>query len=486
MRVISPMFSLAGIVAASMATAAPNVSAGCRALQTLLENSLFFVSSSVYKYEAANFWSNTELMAPGCVFRPQSSAQLAEGIVALGNANAQFAVRGGGHMGIRGSNNINGGVLIVMSNLTTLELSKDQWSDVYEYLQKFELTAAGGRLGPVGVPGLLLAGGVNFYGNQVGFSCDTIVNYEIILADGSIVEANKASYPDLFWALKGGSSNFGIVTRFDLETIKSPKVWAGSHTVSAEYIDQFLAAAATYASDIHDPKTHIVPALVFGEPNLASVILFYDSDTISYPDIFKPFTDIPAISSILGFKTVAEFAAETAAVVVDGINDVFVAGTVKGTSYKELLSGISIINQTFFNELPKLYAQIPTANISTIQLDWQPIGADWMKASEAHGGNALGLDSSQIYLCYAEVVEWIGSAYDDVVASWVEETTYKINNATQKAGLYEAFNYIGDAAGFQSIFPGYGAENHQKLRDIAKKYDPQGVFQTLMPGGFKV
>lgn len=84
-----------------MATAAPNVSAGCRALQTLLENSLFFVSSSVYKYEAANFWSNTELMAPGCVFRPQSSAQLAEGIVALGNANAQFAVRGGGHMGIR-------------------------------------------------------------------------------------------------------------------------------------------------------------------------------------------------------------------------------------------------------------------------------------------------------------------------------------------------------------------------------------------------
>lgn len=109
-----------------------------------------------------------------------------------------------------------------------------------------------------------------------------------------------------------------------------------------------------------------------------------------------------------------------------------------------------------------------------------------MEASEARGGNALGLDPSQVYLCYAEVVEWIGSAYDEIVASWVEETTYKINNATQKADLYDAFNYIGDAAGFQSIFPGYGAENHQKLRDIAKKYDSRGVFQTLMPGGFKV
>lgn len=164
----------------------------------------------------------------------------------------------------------------------------------------------------------------------------------------------------------------------------------------------------------------------------------------------------------------------------------FVAGTVVGTTYAELLQGISIINTTFFEHLPKLYDQIPAANISTIQLDWQPIGADWMKASEEKGGNALGLDSSKIYLCYAEVVEWIGSSYDDIVAQWVEETTYAINNATQKAGLYDAFNYMGDAAGFQSIFPGYGEENVSKLQTIAKKYDPNQVFQTLMPGGFKI
>lgn len=44
----------------------------------------------------------------------------------------------------------------------------------------------------------------------------------------------------------------------------------------------------------------------------------------------------------------------------------------------------------------------------------------------------------------------------------------------------------GDAAGFQSIFPGYGADNHEKLKTIAKNYDPEGVFQNLMPGGFKI
>ncbi|KAE8150333.1 hypothetical protein BDV25DRAFT_139898, partial [Aspergillus avenaceus] len=323
MRAASTIFSLAGSVAVDA-----SLSTGCTALSAI-DNAVFYQDSAVYGYEAKHFWSNTELMSPACVFRPQSSTQLADGIKALVDVDAQFAVRGGGHMGIRGSNNIDNGVLIVMSNLTTLSVSEDKstvsigpghtWGDVYAHLEPYGLTAAGGRLGPVGVPGLLLAGGINFYGNQVGFGCDTVKNYEVVLANGSIVNANKTSHPDLFWALKGGSSNFGIVTRFDLEAIKSTKVWAGTHTVSAQYVDRFLEAAATYASNIYDEKTHVVPALVPGDELLASVILFYDSEDESYPEIFKPFTDIPAISSTLDFKTVSEFATETGQMVVPGI-----------------------------------------------------------------------------------------------------------------------------------------------------------------------
>ncbi|EAW14270.1 FAD-binding oxidoreductase [Aspergillus clavatus NRRL 1] len=481
-------------VLAATSALAHQASNGCRALIGSLADATFHTSDVVYAYETQNFWSSTEIMSPGCVFRPQSTSQLADGLQKLVQANAQFAVRGGGHMGIRGSNNIDDGVLIVLSNLTTMALSQDHsvlslgpsycWIDVYEYLELYGLAVAGGRLGPVGVPGLLLAGGISFYGNQVGWACDNVINYEVVLADGSVANANKTSHPDLFWALKGGSSNFGIVTRFDLQTIQSPKIWAGTHTVAAEHVDRFLQAVATYAANISDPKSHIVPALVPGDSLLASVILFYDSEGVAYPNIFNPFTDIPAVSSTLAFKTLAEFATELGAMVVPGINDVF-AGTVVGTTYADLLRGITIINQTFFAGLPKLYAQIPAANISTIQLDWQPIGASWMAATAARGGNALGLDASKVYLCYAEVVEWIGSAYDEIVAAWIEETTYRINNATRAAGLYDPFNYMGDAAGFQSVFPGYGAENLEKLRVVAQRYDPHSVFQTLMPGGFK-
>ncbi|GFN16475.1 hypothetical protein AtubIFM55763_010310 [Aspergillus tubingensis] len=489
--------SLLPLTAAATTAAATATSAGCKTLNKSLSSAVFAPSSTVYQYEAQNFWSNTEIMSPGCVFRPQSAEELSQGVKALVDAEAQFAVRGGGHMGIRGSNNIDKGVLIVMSNLTTLELSDDQsvvsvgpayrWADVYDYLETYDLAVAGGRLGPVGVPGLLLAGGINFYGNQVGFGCDTVINYEVVLANGTIVQANATSHSDLFWALKGGSSNFGLVTRFDMETIPSTQVWAGTYTVSAEYIDRFLEASATYAANISDPKTHIVPAVVpEGNTSVGSVIMFYDSATESYPEIFKPFTDIPAVSSTLGFKTLAEFAAETGALVTPHINDIFVAGTIKATTYDDLYRGISIINSTFAAQLPSLYAQIPTANISIIELDWQPIGASWLEASESRGGNALGLDKDQVYLCYAEVVEWIGSEYDEIVGDWVVETTYKINNATLEAGLYDSFNYMGDAAWFQDIFDGYGQENLAKLQTIAQKYDPHSVFQVLMPGGYKI
>ncbi|KAE8386029.1 hypothetical protein BDV23DRAFT_187672 [Aspergillus alliaceus] len=183
--------------------------------------------------------------------------------------------------------------------------TESRWEDVYAYLGTYGFAAAGGRLGPVCVPGLLLAGGVNFYGNQVGWSCNTVINYEIVLAEGSVVQANKTHSSDLFWALKGGSSNFDIVTRFDLEIIKSPKVWLAPtpfprntwiNSSRHETINTWngllannIQAAATYASNISDPKTHIVPVLVPGDEPLTSVILFYDSEDTSYSEIFKPF-----------------------------------------------------------------------------------------------------------------------------------------------------------------------------------------------------
>lgn len=142
-----------------------------------------------------------------------------------------------------------------MSNLTALEVNEDEnyvwvgpghdWGQVFSYLSKFNLAAAGGRLSPVGVPGLLLAGGVNFHGNQHGWAADNVIEYEIVLANGTVKYATACSDADLFWALKGGSSNFGIVTKFKLNTFPSSQVLAGVYSVTD--IPAFLEVSVTLA-----------------------------------------------------------------------------------------------------------------------------------------------------------------------------------------------------------------------------------------------
>ena len=106
----------------------------------------------------------------------------------------------------------------------------------------------------------------------------------------------------------------------------------------------YIQAAATFAANISDPKTHAVPAVVPGQSVMASVILFYDSDTVSYPDIFKPFTDIPAVSNTLAFKTLSELATETAVQVIPDIKYVL-SRPVPSRPYSTSLLIMSI-NQT--------------------------------------------------------------------------------------------------------------------------------------------
>ncbi|KAL4730994.1 hypothetical protein ACLX1H_003036 [Fusarium chlamydosporum] len=464
---------------------------GCEVLKLTFPNATFSPEDAVYEYESQNFWSNNEILNPACVFRPTSPTEVAEAVKLMALGLTSFAVRGGGHMAIAGANNIDNGPLFVMSNLTTLELVHDKgsvwvgpgldWGRVYRYLGQHKLAAAGGRLSPVGVPGLLLAGGVNFHGNQRGWAADNVLEYELVLSNGTVISVTSESYPDLFWALKGGSNNFGIVTKFRLATFPSEQVYAGVYSVAD--IQGFLKAVANFSAFNTDPLAHIVPQVIAvdEETTIGGAILFYDSDSNPEPECFRPFFDLTAISNTFEKKTLAQFSDETGKLVTPDINDQFIAGTTVGKTYEEILKGVQLVNDGFLNALPELYKVLPVEDRKLISVDWQPIGSLWEKASKKYnpGGNALGLDteSKGTYIAWAEVVEWSGDERNDAIFKWIEDTTWAIANATQKAGVYDPFTYMGDAAGFQNIYDGYGKKNKERLLQISRKYDPLRIFQ---------
>jgi hypothetical protein len=134
----------------------------------------------------------------------------------------------------------------------------NHWQYVYEYLADYGVTVTGGRAGTVGVGGFITGGGNSFHAASHGMACDNVANWEVVLANGSIVNANSTHNSDLWVALKGGSANFGLVTKFDMYSIPfedptKPEIWGGNLiynlSAEAEVIDAFVDFANNIDKD---------------------------------------------------------------------------------------------------------------------------------------------------------------------------------------------------------------------------------------------
>src|SRR5262249_11437778 len=133
------------------------------------------------------------------------------------------AVRGGGH-GVAGTAVCDGGLVIDLSLMKSVEVDPVsrsartqagvRWRELDSATQAFRLAVPGGTDSEVGIAGLTLGGGNGWLMGLYGATCDNLLAAEVVMADGRIVSASSADSPDLFWALRGGGGNFGIVTSF--------------------------------------------------------------------------------------------------------------------------------------------------------------------------------------------------------------------------------------------------------------------------------
>jgi alkanesulfonate monooxygenase SsuD/methylene tetrahydromethanopterin reductase-like flavin-dependent oxidoreductase (luciferase family)/FAD/FMN-containing dehydrogenase len=164
--------------------------------------------------------------APGLVLRPRSVAEVSDALgFATKHPELPLGIRSGGH-GISGRSTNDGGIVIDLKNLNSIEVVDAdarlvrigpgaRWMDVAAALQPFGLALSSGDYGGVGVGGLATAGGVGFLGRVHGLTIDHIVAADVVLADGTVAHASAVENPDLFWAVRGAGANVGIVVSFD-------------------------------------------------------------------------------------------------------------------------------------------------------------------------------------------------------------------------------------------------------------------------------
>jgi FAD/FMN-containing dehydrogenase len=174
-----------------------------------------------------------------------------------------------------------------------------RWGEVYSELQEHQVGVTGGRQSPVGVGGLTLGGGVGWTTPRTGFACDNVVNYEVVLASGEIVNANASCHSDLWRALKGGSSNFGIVTKFDIETFPTSNITLERRTIGPEHTDEYIDAIVDFTNLDQSYDESAMVSVISYTPDAGIMMTATEVNTVNNASTtaFDKFNRMPVITT---------------------------------------------------------------------------------------------------------------------------------------------------------------------------------------------
>ena len=193
---------------------------------------------------------------PACVLRPRSVADVQAGVGFAARAGLELSVRGGGH-GFAGFGTNDGGVVIDLGQLAAVEvIDKERglvrigggatWGQVAAALAPHGLAISSGDTKGVGVGGLTLSGGIGWKVRKYGLALDNVTAAEVVTASGAVVTASASEHPELFWAIRGGGGNFGIVTAFEFVAHPTTDVFFGTIAFPAAEAAAVLQGWADY------------------------------------------------------------------------------------------------------------------------------------------------------------------------------------------------------------------------------------------------
>jgi FAD/FMN-containing dehydrogenase len=212
-------------------------------------------------YDTARaIWNGAIDRRPALIARCTGVADVVAAVRFAREHELEIAVRGGGH-NVAGTAVCDDGIVIDLSAMRAVWVDPGDrtawvqggalWGDVDHETQAHGLATTGGIIGHTGVAGLTLGGGIGFLMRKYGLTVDNLLAAEVVTADARIVQASAEEHPDLFWALRGGGGNFGVVTAFQFSlhpvgptVMAGPVFWAAEDTVDVlRFYRDFVAGA---------------------------------------------------------------------------------------------------------------------------------------------------------------------------------------------------------------------------------------------------
>jgi FAD/FMN-containing dehydrogenase len=324
-------------------------------------------------------WNGMAAAVPAVVVRPASAADVAATVTFAGEHALPLSVKGGGH-NIAGTSLTAGGVVLDMSSMSQIAVDPAarlahvgpgcRLQDVDRATQAHGLATPLGFVSEVGVAGLTLGGGLGYLTRRFGWTVDNLQEVEIVTADAVIRTASRTENADLFWALRGGGGNFGVVTRFTFRLHEvGPNVYGGliawPFTRSDEILHAYRAITtgaprelAVWLILLHAPPAPFVPEQWHGE-RLCAMAICYSGDLAETEKALAPIRALGA--------PVVDLLREQPYTQLQSYLD---ATDPKGMHYYWKTDYLAELSDSFLSEFATLFAEspIPEADLGLLHL----------------------------------------------------------------------------------------------------------------------
>ena len=259
--------------------------------------------------EARRVWNGTFDRHPSAIARVQGAVDVVAVVDYARETGTELAVRGGGHSSA-GYSTVDGGIVLDFSCMRGVWVDPQAkvayaqagalWGDVDRETQAHGLAVPGGQISHTGIAGLTLGGGIGWLSRRHGLTIDNLLSVDLVTAEGRLVTASESEHPDLFWGLRGGSGNFGVVVSFEYRLHEvGPLVLGGPLLYDLEDAPAALRNARDFFVDAPDEVslwlvlTHVPPQPPFPEERWGNPVLAvvpFSTDLERGPALLEPLT----------------------------------------------------------------------------------------------------------------------------------------------------------------------------------------------------
>jgi FAD/FMN-containing dehydrogenase len=426
---------------------------------------------------ARSVWHGAIDHRPAVIVRCAGPADVAAAIAFGREHGLEISVRGGGH-NPRGVAIAEDGLVIDLSELRVVSVNprtRRAWcgggatlADLDTATQEHGLAVPTGLISDIGVGGLTLGGGYGWLSRYAGLAADNLVGAEIVTADGRVLLVSADNHPDLFWALRGGGGNFGVVTGFEFQLHEvGPLVHMGLFFWGLDNGPEALrlgwevlaslprAAGWQLLAGVTAPPDDFVPAAYHGEPGYMLVVVGFGSAEehaqlverirAELPPLFEFVLPLPYVGLQRAFDSFAPSGiyAHEKNLYLEQFSDDVIEGIAKNLPGKNsLMSFIRILGlDGVVADVADMDTAFSGSRSSRLMLGMVALSAD----AESHEADRA----------------WAGSA-------WQALRPYA-------SGSREYINFVFDG-GDDRVRSSYGAEKYQRLAQVKACYDPENVF----------